>query len=56
MTTTSVTIRIDNDLLQYLKGRAEDEDRSLSNMITSILSKEMRHKRSKESQKEVDEK
>lgn len=40
MPTTSISLRIDNDLLEYLKVRAEAEHRSLSNMIISILLKE----------------
>lgn len=51
MTTTSVTIRIDNDLLKYLRERADNEERTLSNMIVSILSKEM--KREKEGREDV---
>ena len=45
MSTTSVTIRIDNDLLKYLKERADNEERTLSNMIISILSKEMKREK-----------
>lgn len=37
MPTSVVNIRIDNDLLKYLKDRAEKEHRTLSNMIISIL-------------------
>ena len=42
MSTTLVSIRIDNDLLKYLKERADNDERTLSNMIVSILSKEMK--------------
>jgi hypothetical protein len=34
---TLVSLRIDNDLLEHLKQRAEEEHRSLSNMIVSVL-------------------
>lgn len=37
MPTSVVNIRIDDDLLKYLKKRAEKEHRTLSNMIISIL-------------------
>lgn len=37
MPTSVVNIRIENDLLKYLKERAEKEHRTLSNMIISIL-------------------
>lgn len=37
MPTSVVNIRIDNDLLKYLKDRADKEHRTLSNMIISIL-------------------
>lgn len=37
MPTTLVSLRIDSELLEYLKKRAEDEHRTLSNMIVSIL-------------------
>lgn len=37
MPTSVVNIRIDNELLKYLKDRAEKEHRTLSNMIISIL-------------------
>lgn len=37
MPTKSITIRIDEDLLKYLTERAEQEHRTLSNMIISIL-------------------
>ena len=37
MPTTLVSLRIDSELLEYLKQRAEQEHRSLSNMIVSIL-------------------
>ena len=37
MPTTLISLRIDNDLLEYLKKRAEEEQRNLSNMIVSIL-------------------
>ena len=42
--TTLVSLRIDNDLLEYLKQRAEQEHRSLSNMIISILMEEKERK------------
>lgn len=38
MSTTSVTVRINDDLLSRLKSRADAENRTLSNMINSILS------------------
>lgn len=47
MPTTSVSLRIDNNLLEYLKERAEHEHRSLSNMIISILMKEKERKEGK---------
>ena len=37
MATTPITVRIDTDLLEYLKTRAEKEHRTLSNLIISIL-------------------
>ena len=37
MPTSVVNIRMDEDLLKYLKERAEKEHRTLSNMIISIL-------------------
>ena len=37
MPTNVVNIRMDEDLLNYLKQRAEKEHRTLSNMIISIL-------------------
>ena len=37
MPTKSITIRIEEDLLKYLTERAEQEHRTLSNMIISIL-------------------
>lgn len=37
MTTKSIALRIDTDLLNYLEARAEKEHRTLSNMIISIL-------------------
>lgn len=37
MPTTSISLRIDNNLLKFLKARAESEHRTLSNMIVSIL-------------------
>ena len=37
MPTKSITIRIEEDLLNYLINRAEKEHRKLSNMIISIL-------------------
>lgn len=40
MPTTLVSLRIDNELLEYIKQRAEQEHRSLSNMIVSILIEE----------------
>ena len=48
MPTTSVSLRIDNDLLEYLKSRAEAENRALSNMIISILINEMKRVRCKD--------
>ena len=39
----SITLRIDIELLEYLKKRAESEHRTLSNMITSILVTEKEH-------------
>ena len=44
MPTTSVSLRIDNDLLEYLKQRAEQEHRSFTNMIISILMEEKERK------------
>ena len=38
MATKVVNIRIDEELLAWLKERAEKEHRTLSNMIISILS------------------
>lgn len=40
MPTTLVSLRINDDLLEYLKQRAEQEHRSFSNMIISILMEE----------------
>lgn len=37
MPTSVVNIRIDSELLKYLKERADKEHRTLSNMIISIL-------------------
>lgn len=37
MPTKNIGIRIDEDLLRYLKDRADREHRTLSNMIISIL-------------------
>ena len=37
MATKLVSVRIDEDLLEWLKEKAEDEHRTLSNMITTIL-------------------
>ena len=37
MPTSVVNIRMDDELLNYLKQRAEKEHRTLSNMIISIL-------------------
>lgn len=42
MSTTSVTVRINDDLLSWLKSRAGAENRTLSNMINSILSDSFR--------------
>ena len=42
--TTLVSLRIDSELLEYLKKRAEDEHRTLSNMIISILLNEKERK------------
>ena len=39
-----IALRIDNNLLEYLKKRAEDEHRTLSNMIISILLNEKERK------------
>ena len=38
MPTRAVNIRVDEELYQYLQDRAEKENRSVSNMIISILS------------------
>ena len=40
MPTKSITIRIEEDLLEYLNDRAEEEHRTLSNMIISLLAEE----------------
>ena len=40
MPTKAVNIRMDMDLYNYLLARADKENRSLSNMIVTILSKE----------------
>ena len=37
MPTKSINVRIDTELLDYLQKRAEQEHRTLSNMIISIL-------------------
>lgn len=42
--TTLVSLRIDNELLEYLRERAKAEHRSLSNMIISILVDERKRK------------
>ena len=42
MPTKTVNIRIEEELLEYLKERAEKENRTLSNMIVTILQKENR--------------
>lgn len=44
MPTTLVSLRIDSELLKYLKKRAEEEHRTLSNMIVSILMDGTEHK------------
>lgn len=40
MATKIVSIRIDEELLKWLKEKAEKEHRTLSNMIITILSVE----------------
>ena len=40
MPTKAVNIRMDEELLKYLNDRAEHENRTLSNMIISILARE----------------
>ena len=42
MPTKAVNLRIEEELLEYLKERAEKENRTLSNMIVTILQKEMK--------------
>lgn len=42
MPTKAVNLRMDEELLNYLKERAEKENRTLSNMIVTILQKEMK--------------
>ena len=37
MSTKMVSIRIEKDIIEYLKERADKEHRTLSNMIISIL-------------------
>jgi hypothetical protein len=37
MPTQVISLRIDTELLEYLKERAEREHRTLTNMITAIL-------------------
>lgn len=44
MATKAVNLRMDEELLNSLKERAEKENRTLSNMIVSILQKEMKIK------------
>ena len=41
MPTKLISIRIDTQLLAYLKERAEKEHRTLSNMIVAILLEKM---------------
>lgn len=40
MPTKSITLRIDVELLNYLTTRAQQENRTLSNMIVTILRNE----------------
>ena len=40
MPTKAINLRIDEELLKYLNERAEEEHRTLSNMIISILEEE----------------
>lgn len=47
MPTTFVSLRIDSVLLEYLKQRAEQEHRSLSNMVIFILMEEKERKEGK---------
>ena len=47
MPTTLVSLRINDDLLEYLKQRAKQEHRTLSNMICSILIEEKERKEDK---------
>lgn len=42
MATKLVNVRIDTDVLDYLKGRAEEENRTLSNMIKTVLAVEQK--------------
>ena len=35
--TTSVTVRLDNDLVAWLDARAEQENRSRANLIETLL-------------------
>jgi succinate dehydrogenase flavin-adding protein (antitoxin of CptAB toxin-antitoxin module) len=35
--TTSVTVRLDNDLLAWLDARAEQENRSRANLVETLL-------------------
>ena len=37
MSTRSITVRIPNDLYEYIAKRAEKEHRTISNMIISML-------------------
>ena len=43
MPTQVISLRIDTELLEYLKERAEREHRTLTNMITSILFEEKKN-------------
>lgn len=44
MPTKAINLRIDTELLEYLQARADYENRTLSNMIISILTDEKERK------------
>ena len=47
MPTKMISVRIDEDLLEYLQDRAEKEHRTLSNMIVSLLAEQKERENSK---------
>jgi len=41
--TTSVTVRLENDLVAWLDARAEQENRSRANLIETLLKRAKEH-------------